>query len=136
MVCCTPHLVVIIAPRGPRCRALACRGTRVHLNGRWSGRRGEPGGVRGGEPPGRPALPPPGATSARRPNSSPRPARRGAGASPGWPSVAAVHSVEAAVEETILRAAVHDWYEGHIQDEGQCPGCDFRGGLPKNIDHG
>jgi hypothetical protein len=30
-----------------------------------------------------------------------------------------------------LHAAVHCWYEGHIQGEDACPGCDFCGGLPK-----
>ncbi|MEV0537935.1 hypothetical protein [Kitasatospora sp. NPDC050463] len=36
------------------------------------------------------------------------------------------------VEEAILHAAVHGWYEGHIQGEDECLGCDFRGGLPKS----
>ncbi|GHA76162.1 hypothetical protein GCM10010305_18660 [Streptomyces termitum] len=33
-------------------------------------------------------------------------------------------------------ATVHGWCEGHIQGEDECPGCDFRGGLPKNTRRG
>ncbi|MGW5366734.1 hypothetical protein ACWER6_06595 [Streptomyces sp. NPDC004009] len=36
------------------------------------------------------------------------------------------------MEEAILHAAVHGWYEGHVQGEDECPGCDFRGELPKH----
>ncbi|MFJ8980181.1 hypothetical protein [Streptomyces sp. NPDC102282] len=32
--------------------------------------------------------------------------------------------------------AVHSWYEGHIHGEDECPGCDFRGELPKGIKRG
>jgi hypothetical protein len=46
-------------------------------------------------------------------------------------AIASVRNGEASVEEAILHAAVHGWYEGHIQGEDACPGCDFRGGLPK-----
>jgi hypothetical protein len=28
-------------------------------------------------------------------------------------------------------AVVHGWYEGHIEGEDTCPGCDYRGRLPK-----
>ncbi|MFE3774528.1 hypothetical protein [Streptomyces sp. NPDC059122] len=38
--------------------------------------------------------------------------------------------------EATLHAAVHGWYEGHIQGEDECPGCDFRGGLPENSNRG
>ncbi|MER5613925.1 hypothetical protein [Streptomyces sp. NPDC002215] len=38
--------------------------------------------------------------------------------------------------EAILHAAVHGWYEGHIHGEGVCPGCGFRGRLPKNSHRG
>jgi hypothetical protein len=38
---------------------------------------------------------------------------------------------ELTAEEAILHAAVHGWYEGHIQGEDSCPGCDYRGKLPK-----
>jgi hypothetical protein len=27
----------------------------------------------------------------------------------------------------ITRAAIHAWFEGRIQGEGACPGCEFRG---------
>ena len=46
----------------------------------------------------------------------------------------AIESVEngtATVQEAVLHAAVHGWYEGHIEGEDKCPGCDFRGDLPK-----
>ncbi len=43
----------------------------------------------------------------------------------------AMNSGEATPETAIFHAAVHGWYEGHIQGEDACPGCDFRGGLPK-----
>ncbi|WP_330433906.1 hypothetical protein OIC43_03625 [Streptomyces sp. NBC_00825] len=40
------------------------------------------------------------------------------------------------MEDAIVYAAVHAWYEGHIQSEDECPGYDFRGGLPKNSKRG
>jgi hypothetical protein len=43
----------------------------------------------------------------------------------------ALRSGESTAEEAILHAAVHGWYEGHIQGEDQCPGCEFRVSLPK-----
>ncbi|MDX3376470.1 hypothetical protein PV390_18905 [Streptomyces sp. ME02-6991-2A] len=43
-----------------------------------------------------------------------------------------VPSGEASVEDAILHAAVNGWYEGHIQGEDECPGCIFRGQLPRN----
>jgi hypothetical protein len=43
---------------------------------------------------------------------------------------------EATAEEAILHAAVHGWYEGHIQGEDACPGCDFRGRLRKQTHKG
>jgi len=46
-------------------------------------------------------------------------------------AINAMNSGEATPESAILHAAVHGWYEGHIQGEDACPGCDFRGGLPK-----
>ncbi|MFE9963744.1 hypothetical protein ACWD7T_30750 [Streptomyces sp. 900116325] len=51
-------------------------------------------------------------------------------------AIKAVHSGEVSVEDAILHAAVHSWYEGHIQGEDECPGCDFRGELPKGIKRG
>ncbi|MGW3179521.1 hypothetical protein ACWDD9_09675 [Kitasatospora sp. NPDC001119] len=42
-------------------------------------------------------------------------------------AVNAVNSGEASIEQAILHAAVHGWYEGHIEGEDACPGCDFRG---------
>lgn len=46
-------------------------------------------------------------------------------------AITAVESGETDVRGAILHAAVHAWYEGHIQGEDSCPGCDFRGQLPK-----
>jgi hypothetical protein len=43
---------------------------------------------------------------------------------------------EATTEQAILHAAVHGWYEGHIQGEDACPGCDFRGELRKQTHKG
>jgi hypothetical protein len=34
----------------------------------------------------------------------------------------AIRSGEATMEQAILHAAVHGWYEGHIQGEDACPG--------------
>ncbi|WP_326657800.1 hypothetical protein [Streptomyces sp. NBC_00385] len=51
-------------------------------------------------------------------------------------AIESVRNGEASVEDAILHAAVHGWYEGHIQGEDECPGCDFRGGLPKNGNRG
>ncbi|MFF2121349.1 hypothetical protein ACFVXH_28930 [Kitasatospora sp. NPDC058184] len=39
----------------------------------------------------------------------------------------AVHTGAATVEQAILHAAVDCCYEGHVEGEGACPGCDFRG---------
>jgi hypothetical protein len=46
-------------------------------------------------------------------------------------AINAMNSREVTPEMAILHAAVHGWYEGHIQGEDACPGCDFRGRLPK-----
>ncbi|WP_234473347.1 MULTISPECIES: hypothetical protein [unclassified Streptomyces] len=51
-------------------------------------------------------------------------------------AIESVRSGEATVEEAILHAAVHGWYEGHVQGEDDCPGCDFRGGLAKDSARG
>ncbi|MCI4039939.1 hypothetical protein [Streptomyces sp. TRM75563] len=51
-------------------------------------------------------------------------------------AIESVRSGEATVEEAILHAAVHGWYEGHVQGEDECPGCDFRGGLAKDSARG
>lgn len=40
------------------------------------------------------------------------------------------------VEEAILHAAVHGWYEGHIEGEDACPGCDYRGEVRKQRTRG
>ena len=37
-------------------------------------------------------------------------------------SVEAMRSGGATAEQAILHAAVHGWYEGHIQGEDACPG--------------
>jgi hypothetical protein len=51
-------------------------------------------------------------------------------------AIEAVQSGEATVETAIQHAAVHGWYEGHIQGEDACPGCDFRGQLPRQTTKG
>jgi len=43
---------------------------------------------------------------------------------------------DATAQEAILHAAVHGWYEGHIQGEDACPGCDLRGSLRKQARKG
>ncbi|MER7750880.1 hypothetical protein [Kitasatospora sp. NPDC097643] len=42
-------------------------------------------------------------------------------------AINSVTSGEATIEQAILHAAVHGWYEGHIEGEDARPGCDFRG---------
>lgn len=34
---------------------------------------------------------------------------------------------EVDVRGAVLHAAVHGWYEGHIEGEDTCPGCEHRG---------
>ena len=51
-------------------------------------------------------------------------------------AIEAMRSGEATAEEAILHAAVHGWYEGHIQGEDACPGCDYRGRLRKQARNG
>ncbi|WP_207908549.1 hypothetical protein [Pseudonocardia endophytica] len=51
-------------------------------------------------------------------------------------AVNAMESGETDARGAILHAAVHGWYEGHIQGEDACPGCDFRGELRKQQDRG
>jgi hypothetical protein len=51
-------------------------------------------------------------------------------------AIEAMRTGEATAEQAILHAAVHGWYEGHIQGEDACPGCDFRGNLPKQTQRG
>jgi hypothetical protein len=46
-------------------------------------------------------------------------------------AISAMRSGEATAEPAILHAAVHGWYEGHVQGEDVCRGCAFRGELPK-----
>ena len=38
---------------------------------------------------------------------------------------------EVDVAGAVTHVAVHAWYEGHIQGEDACPGCQHRGELPK-----
>jgi len=45
-------------------------------------------------------------------------------------AIAAMLSREVDAEGAILHAAMHAWYEGHIEGEDVCPGCDFRGHMP------
>ncbi|MEE4543665.1 hypothetical protein V2S66_17010 [Streptomyces sp. V4-01] len=51
-------------------------------------------------------------------------------------AIASVESGETDWKEAVLHAAVHGWYEGHIEGEDTCPGCDFRGQLPKGTARG
>ena len=51
-------------------------------------------------------------------------------------AVQALRSGRATAEEAVLDAAVHGWYEGHIRGEDACPGCDYRGELPKQATRG
>ncbi|WP_198358206.1 hypothetical protein [Streptomyces fildesensis] len=51
-------------------------------------------------------------------------------------AIASVENGEANWREAVLHAAAHGWYEGHIQGENECPGCDFRGDLPKRSKRG
>jgi len=51
-------------------------------------------------------------------------------------SIEALRSGETSAEGAILHAAVHGWYEGHIQGEDACPGCDFRGNIQKQTTKG
>jgi hypothetical protein len=51
-------------------------------------------------------------------------------------AIEAMRSGEATAEEAILHAAVHGWYEGHVQGEDACPGCEFRGKLGKQARRG
>ncbi len=45
-------------------------------------------------------------------------------------TINAMRSGEVDAEGAILHAAVHGWYEGHIEGEDVCPGCNFRGDMP------
>jgi hypothetical protein len=47
-----------------------------------------------------------------------------------------VESGELSARQAIVHAAVHAWYEGHIEGEDACPGCDYRGGLHKQDTRG
>jgi hypothetical protein len=46
-------------------------------------------------------------------------------------AIGAIRSGEVDAEGAILHAAVHAWYEGHIEGEDVCPGCTFRGSMPR-----
>ncbi|WP_328474888.1 hypothetical protein [Streptomyces sp. NBC_00448] len=49
---------------------------------------------------------------------------------------AVLDRLRASPREAVLHAAVHGWYEGHIEGEDTCPGCDYRGRLPTNGNRG
>ena len=51
-------------------------------------------------------------------------------------AINSMRSGETNAEGAILHAAVHAWYEGHIEGEDACPGCDFRGGMGKQRSKG
>lgn len=44
-------------------------------------------------------------------------------------SINALRSGEVDAEGAIAHAAVHGWYEGHIEGEDLCPGCTCRGNM-------
>ena len=46
-------------------------------------------------------------------------------------AIEAVRAGETSIEDVILHAAVHGWYEGDIEGEDACPGCDSRGDVRK-----
>jgi hypothetical protein len=46
-------------------------------------------------------------------------------------AVTEYESGQVEVSGAVLYAAVHAWYEGHIQGEDACPGCNHRGQVPK-----
>lgn len=46
-------------------------------------------------------------------------------------SINAMRLGEVDAEGAIVHAAVHGWYEGHIEGEDICPGCTFRGDMPQ-----
>jgi hypothetical protein len=45
--------------------------------------------------------------------------------------MAAYEARQVDVSGAILDAAIHAWYEGHIQGKDACPGWKYRGQLPK-----
>lgn len=51
-------------------------------------------------------------------------------------AIEALRMGEATVEQAILSAAVRGLYEGRIQGEGACPGCDYSGQLRKQTHMG
>jgi len=51
-------------------------------------------------------------------------------------AIQAYQSGESTAEEVILNVAVNAWYEGHIQGEDVCTGCDYRGSLQKQTTRG
>jgi hypothetical protein len=51
-------------------------------------------------------------------------------------AMASVENGTATVQEAILHAAVHGWYEGHIEGEDSCPGCTYRRTVPKGTQRG
>jgi hypothetical protein len=52
------------------------------------------------------------------------------------PDSALLRVIVANAVEAILHAAVHGWYEGHIEGEDACPGCDYRGDMGKQSTRG
>jgi hypothetical protein len=51
-------------------------------------------------------------------------------------AIDALRSGEVTAEQAVLPAAVHAWYEGHIEGEDVCPGCDYRGQVHKRTAKG
>lgn len=46
-----------------------------------------------------------------------------------------VHDETGDPRAAILHAAVHAWYEGHVEGEDSCPGCSFRGDQEWGVEH-
>jgi hypothetical protein len=51
-------------------------------------------------------------------------------------AIESMRTGQADADQAILHAAVHGWYEGHIEGEDTCPGCDYRGRLHKGAVRG
>lgn len=47
-------------------------------------------------------------------------------------AIASVETGEAGWKDAVLHTAVRGWYEGHVEGEDTCPGCDCWGQLPRH----
>ncbi len=48
-------------------------------------------------------------------------------------AMADYESGEVDVKGAIVHAAVHAWFEGHLEGEDSCPGCEHRGDVGRGI---